>query len=578
MRIRKLEIKDYRNLKNVTIEFGNFTILIGKNDAGKSNILKALDLFFNGPNSKDITEIVNTLKGGNEFVQNMEIKDYRVFPDFKPATIKLVGYVELDEKEIKEIFPDEKFRIEGVARLWSRDEMGNIVRVEEEFIAKRDKKATFKVTHIEISSISLYDERKGDSLIRQKGGHYAYKGAGKDLPSHFLRLLRKKFLIIPAVRKIETENRTSEKALPDGKFMPSEFLRYEKEATMDKEEEFKRINKEIQEIFPQYTKVASKTEDNEKKVNIYFGKFPSSSVGSGINQFFVNIFNLNSYENVIFGIEEPEIHLHPEAQRKAFEFLKQRARNKQIIITTHSSIFTDCSDDVKLYLVKKNPQRIATVKEIENKAEFKIIKYEIGARNTDLFFYNMVLLVEGDTEERAIPIIIESLGESLDNLGIKQINIRGKDRLGRIKEFLRYIKDSDVKIFVLLDKDEGVKDYIEKLKRESLIGENDYHIWSKGAFIDCFKETYIIQAMKNIYGKEFDMDEKQLEEEREKGKLTEKILAEYLHNKNLGELNKPALGEEMALIIKQEIESGKERDKTEAEKIIKKIIETVKKE
>ena len=51
--IRKIEIRKFRSFDQVVIETGNLNIYSGKNNSGKSNILKALNLFFNRKNNYD---------------------------------------------------------------------------------------------------------------------------------------------------------------------------------------------------------------------------------------------------------------------------------------------------------------------------------------------------------------------------------------------------------------------------------------------------------------------------------------------------------------------------------------------
>lgn len=47
--INKINIEYFRSLKSVHIEnINHLNIFSGKNDIGKSNILKALDIFFRG--------------------------------------------------------------------------------------------------------------------------------------------------------------------------------------------------------------------------------------------------------------------------------------------------------------------------------------------------------------------------------------------------------------------------------------------------------------------------------------------------------------------------------------------------
>jgi putative ATP-dependent endonuclease of OLD family len=51
MYISKLTIKNYRNFKNFEINLKQFTLIIGENNIGKTNLLNAIGLIF----SQDIT-------------------------------------------------------------------------------------------------------------------------------------------------------------------------------------------------------------------------------------------------------------------------------------------------------------------------------------------------------------------------------------------------------------------------------------------------------------------------------------------------------------------------------------------
>ena len=52
MKIESIKMKNFRSYKEETeIYFDDLTVLVGKNDIGKSTILEALDIFFNDGNS-----------------------------------------------------------------------------------------------------------------------------------------------------------------------------------------------------------------------------------------------------------------------------------------------------------------------------------------------------------------------------------------------------------------------------------------------------------------------------------------------------------------------------------------------
>jgi predicted ATPase len=48
MKIKKIHIRNFRSIQDETIFLNDINLLVGKNDSGKSNLLKAMNLFFNG--------------------------------------------------------------------------------------------------------------------------------------------------------------------------------------------------------------------------------------------------------------------------------------------------------------------------------------------------------------------------------------------------------------------------------------------------------------------------------------------------------------------------------------------------
>lgn len=53
VKIKKLEIYNFRSIKSISLKASDLSVLVGNNDAGKSNILRALNLFFNGETNPD---------------------------------------------------------------------------------------------------------------------------------------------------------------------------------------------------------------------------------------------------------------------------------------------------------------------------------------------------------------------------------------------------------------------------------------------------------------------------------------------------------------------------------------------
>ena len=108
----------------------------------------------------------------------------------------------------------------------------------------------------------------------------------------------------------------------------------------------------------------------------------------------------------IFLFEEPELYLHPNAQKILFEALENLTTERnQVFVTTHSPMFfSPQATGTFIKVVKEYPAddkpygKILTInllKEIQAKDAFQIICYE---NNTAAFFSNRVLLVEGDSD------------------------------------------------------------------------------------------------------------------------------------------------------------------------------------
>ena len=53
LRITRVEIRNFRSIRNIVIEPKGLATFVGKNDSGKSNVLRAMNLFFNGKTNPD---------------------------------------------------------------------------------------------------------------------------------------------------------------------------------------------------------------------------------------------------------------------------------------------------------------------------------------------------------------------------------------------------------------------------------------------------------------------------------------------------------------------------------------------
>ena len=165
-------------------------------------------------------------------------------------------------------------------------------------------------------------------------------------------------------------------------------------------------------------------------------------MGSGI-QSAVVISLLQAYRTIhkdaaILLFEEPELFLHPHGRRHLYRLLTDLAADgTQVLYTTHSQDFVDLEriDAVRLVsktaddgTVVKAPHRAPISEDVRKK--LKQIKQFSSPRN-EIFFAESVVLVEGPTEVGAIAALSEMMPEPIefDRLNCSVIEVNGKENL-----------------------------------------------------------------------------------------------------------------------------------------------------
>ena len=174
-------------------------------------------------------------------------------------------------------------------------------------------------------------------------------------------------------------------------------------------------------------------------------------------------------ENFVLIIEEPEAHLHPLAQRWLKEYIVDMCSSGiQVIISSHSSEFVDAEyleGLVRIYKEEGVTKVIQLSTEelcnfcIDTGVPDKFVTPEniVDFYSTKLFhdqlkgmFAETIILVEGATEYFALPIYLKRINYSLAEHGIEIINCRGKDA---IPLYWRLFKAYGYSCYVIFDCD-----------------------------------------------------------------------------------------------------------------------------
>lgn len=119
-----------------------------------------------------------------------------------------------------------------------------------------------------------------------------------------------------------------------------------------------------------------------------------------------------------FIFEEPELYLHPQAQRALFDTFTQLSETgSQVILCTHSSNLINIDKYKSIYIIKKENEDLGSeiiqcnedLFEGDEKQEWNL-SYWINPDRGELFFAKKVILVEGQTEKVIISALADVLG------------------------------------------------------------------------------------------------------------------------------------------------------------------------
>lgn len=313
--IKKIEIQYFRSIYKIIIkDLNDINVITGKNDVGKSNVLKALNLFFNNCVVKS---------GDYKFTDNYNLKRLH---EVRKDTIKGKQFIQIKITFVRgESYPKTLPEVFTVTKKWNRDDYSPQVTDDiENQLLKENKK---------------YTSNSRASLTRFLNSmKYIYVPAIKDAEIFYEMIVRLQEII--NTKKL-SENRVLEESLNnlyENVVMATNELSYEfkKATSIDSKIATPQKPEELYRTLNIVTKLA---EDN----------IPLESRGDGIRVRYIpsmmNYIAMNSNNKYIWGFEEPENSLEFNLARKmANDFYEEYSKYSQIMVTTHSPAFISLGD------------------------------------------------------------------------------------------------------------------------------------------------------------------------------------------------------------------------------------------
>ncbi len=226
------------------------------------------------------------------------------------------------------------------------------------------------------------------------------------------------------------------------------------------------------------TPFTKKIRDLNKGLSIYYSdkkdSFSMEYHGMGTRSWsslltlkaFINLLDKNAEKEQtpffpILAIEEPEAHLHPNAQKKLYSQIEGVKGQK--FISTHSPYIAASAELYQLRNFYKDDVSVAcgaiNTRELTPEDIRKIKRQVINTRG-ELFFSKAIIFFEGETEEQALPIFAEHYFEKNHvEVGIDFVGVGG---FGNYLPFLRVAEALKIPWFIFSDAEKDVKSSVKK--------------------------------------------------------------------------------------------------------------------
>jgi len=475
MYISKIKIKGFRNFKEKEILFNDgINVIIGHNNAGKSNVLKAISLAIDTQSSKrlDVHDfnkhtMIEELKANPPKVSiNLTISQSKDEDPNSDDLVTVGNYLTKLASPYEALLTYEFFLPESERQKYidALSEVDNI-------------KKTWKV--IQHDFLRLYTSRiwggdptlqvQADSESLQKFDFQfldAIRDVERDMFSGRNTLLREvldffmdynikndatksteaKLAEIKALKETFSINadallQTLQDRMREGK---GQILDYAKQTGAS----FNRANPDFDGSLSDVELFSALKLIIEYETGI---TIPATHNGLGYNNLIFmslllakmqvnsdgNYLGSNAKVFPILAIEEPEAHLHPAMQYKFLKFLKEnkdvKKKVRQIFVTTHSTQITSAvSLDEIICLHSENdilsvgyPGKVFSETAEDEKSKAYVQRF-LDATKSDMLFAQKVILVEGIAEELLLATMTKYIGHSLEDNHVAVINVGGR--------------------------------------------------------------------------------------------------------------------------------------------------------
>lgn len=461
--MKYIKLKNYRCYEDVQLKLKDISILVGKNNAGKSTIIEALRIVSNATQKCKKVVYVNA---PSELELNKNVKGFYIDASKLKIDLRTIIY-------------------------YYRDVIANIL-------------VEFKNgSKIEVFLSKEYIF----AVIRDKSGDYSESRNSET------SLNISNVAILPQIGLIkESEKMLSQQTVVSDKETYLSSRHFRNEIYLFKDEyfdEFKKLSEStwsnLQIDYPEYN-----LGDNLISLYVADNRFTCElgQMGSGLQMWLqIMWFLARSKNSDTIILDEPDVYMHPDLQVKVFRIIKNKF--PQLIIATHSVEIINEADVSELAYINKESKIIkystdligaqSIVDQIGGSLNLALVK--LGAAKKCIF-------VEGDDikilDSIYKNIYVESIRSILDYPIIKIGGFSNFNIAKNISDFLNTHANSSIKCYCILDRDYYKNEIFEELYASAEKSNLDLHIWKRKEIENYLLDPKILFKAINILELEYD--------------------------------------------------------------------------
>ncbi len=417
MRLRNFRVKGFKSITDIRMEnLDNFTILVGENNTGKSNIIDAIHVFIS--NSAPMNTNRNTNHPDELWPGAIREQDIEWEAEIDFLTTEFTELIEksgLNQTKVMKQFGPGKWtpatgglKVSGLPFVKIKRSLGcDRKRWRNELVQVND--LIYFASGEWTPDINIDVIGRMDSQIMEK----------------IFESIKRVDLVRGSVSRGDEANRTQYTGSRSS-IVPNETLESIVNIFTKWTDANIKRRKEINKLFGILTS-GCQVKASGTRIVIEEGKSetPVHTVGGGIQEMLQLAYELSEDSDILL-LEEPESHLHPRLTQKLFHELKKMSENRQIFISTHSTTFIDQADFSNIWLVTKGEEG-TKCERIQTDADFPRIADELGILPSYAGQSNCLFFVEGKSDRILFTKWFDVMGFPIRRPVVYMMEMNGKD-------------------------------------------------------------------------------------------------------------------------------------------------------